>query len=368
MKGTVKLIQAHNDRNVLKLPRQLELNLAFSVKAVGGGRISRNAVHSFDFTTISSEKALYAAWKKFSVGKKSRIDVAEYQKHLKINISNLYTDLLSGIYEHGKYQPFTICDPKTRKIHKATVRDRLVHQAVVSAIEPLFEKRFIYDSYSCRIGKGTHSGVARLSLFLRQASYNNTQKVYVLKCDVWQFFASIDHEILMRQIEARIDDEQTLQLLRTILLSHNAETGKGIPLGNVTSQLFANIYLHELDWFVKQTMGVKHYLRYCDDFVVISTDKDYLESIIDPIKQFLGDNLRLELHPNKVSIRSWDQGIDFLGYVLRPYATIIRTKTKKRMLVRVTSENISSYLGICSHANGHELSDLVKNISWNGQE
>lgn len=271
-------------------------------------------------------------------------------------------------YEHGKYQPFTICDPKQRRIHKATVRDRLVHQAVVSAIEPLFEKRFIYDSYSCRVGKGTHAGVELLGLFLRQASHNNTEKVYVLKCDVRQFFASIDHEILMRHIEARIDDEQTLELLRTVLLSHNAENGRGIPLGNVTSQLFANIYLHELDWFIKQTMCIRYYLRYCDDFVVVSTYKDYLTSLIEPIKQFLAENLKLELHPNKVSIRSWNQGIDFLGYVLRPNATTLRTKTKRRMLSRVNGNNVSSYLSICAHANEFELSQIVKLLAWDKQE
>lgn len=271
---------------------------------------------------------------------------------------------MTDTYTHDVYQPFTICDPKQRQIHKATVRDRLVHQAIVSIVEPLFEKRFIYDSYSCRIGKGTHAGVERLGLFLRQVSRNDTRKVYVLKCDVRRFFASIDHEILMKQIESKVDDEQTLQLLRTILLSHNAETGKGIPLGNVTSQLFANIYLHELDWFMKQTLGIKSYLRYCDDFVVVSTDRFYLQSLITPIRQFLMNELKLELHPTKVSIRSWDQGVDFLGYVLRPHATSIRTKTKRRMLIRVTDDNLSSYLGVCSHANGYKLSQLVATIAW----
>lgn len=290
--------------------------------------------------------------------------MAEYHKRLRVNTKQLHQDITSGNYEHGKYQPFTICDPKQRQIHKATVRDRLVHQAVVSAIEPLFEKRFIFDSYSCRVGKGTHAGVARLGLFLRQASRNNTKKVYALKCDVRQFFASIDHEILMKQIESRIHDEQTLELLRTILLSHGAELGKGIPLGNVTSQLFANIYLHELDWFMKQTMGIKHYLRYCDDFVVVSTDKAYLQSLIEPVGQFLADYLKLELHPNKVSIHSWNQGVDFLGYVLRPYAISIRTKTKRRMLARATENNVSSYLGVCSHANAYELSQVVSIIAW----
>lgn len=309
------------------------------LKLSGGGWVSRNAVHSFDFTTICSEKALHTAWKKFSTGKKSRRDVAEFQKYLAVNI-------------------------KQRQIHKATVRDRLVHQAAVSAIESLFEKQFIYDSYSCRVGKGTHVGVERLGLFLRQASRNNTKKVYALKCDVRQFFASIDHEILMMQIETKIDDEQTLELLRTIILSHKSEYSKGIPLGNVTSQLFANIYLHELDWFMKQTLGVKQYLRYCDDFIVVSTDKYYLQSLIEPIKQFLAADLKLELHPNKVSIRSWDQGIDFLRYVSRPHATLIRTKTKRRMLARVNEKNKSSYLGVCSHANAYNLSRVVELIAW----
>jgi len=335
--------------------------------STGGGLTKRSLVHAIDFSTISSIKALNLAWKKFSSGKKSRLDVAHYQKYLADNIQALHDALENNTYEHSVYEPFLICDPKQRQIHKATVRDRLVHQAIVSVIEPLFEKRFIYDSYSCRIGKGTHAGVERLGLFLRQASYNNTTKVYVLKCDVRQFFASIDHEILMKQIESKVDDEQTLQLLRTILLSHNAETGKGIPLGNVTSQLFANIYLHELDWFMKQNLGIKHYLRYCDDFVVVSTDKAYLQSLIEPIRKFLMNKLKLELHPTKVSIHSWNQGVDFLGYVLRPYATSIRAKTRRRMLARVTEDNLSSYLGVCSHANGYKLSQLVATVAWSSE-
>lgn len=168
----------------------------------------------------------------------------------------------------------------------------------------------------------------------------------------------------MQLIEAKIDDEATLQLLRTILLSHNAETGKGIPLGNVTSQLFANIYLHELDWFMKQALGIKYYLRYCDDFVVVSTDKAYLESLVSPIRQFLATDLKLELHPNKISIRTWRQGVDFLGYVLRPCAVTPRTKTRRRMLTRVNENNLSSYLGVCSHANAYHLAQTVMLLAW----
>lgn len=271
---------------------------------------------------------------------------------------------MTGSYTHHTYERFTIHDPKQRQIHKATVADRIVHQAVVSAIEPLFEPRFIYDSYSCRIGKGTHHGVKRLKTFLLQASRNNTKKVYALKCDIRKYFASIDHEILFRLITERIEDEAILELIRSIILSHGAEVGKGIPLGNVTSQLFANIYLHELDWFMKQELGVRHYIRYCDDFAVVSSGKEYLQDLIEPIRQFLAETLSLQLHPNKVTIRSWDQGIDFLGHVQRPHATTIRTKTKRRMLVKVAEHNLSSYDGICSHADEYRLGQLLRVVAW----
>lgn len=303
------------------MPRQLELGLIF-VDSIGGGRHKSSVIHSIDFTTICSQIALNTAWKKFSRCKKSRVDVAEFQKNLLHNISNLHNLLVSGNYKHSSYQMFRICDPKQRTIHKAIVADRLVHQAIVSAIEPVFDKQFIYDSYSCRIGKGTHAGVSRLNLFLRRESHNDSQKVYVLKCDVRQFFATIDHDTLIRLIKQKICDKQTLDLLKIIINSHSSSAGKGIPLGNVTSQLFANIYLHELDWFMKQTLGIKHYLRYCDDFMVVSTDRTYLLSLIEPIHHFLSDKLMLELHPNKISICSWDQGIDFLGYELLTIAWV----------------------------------------------
>lgn len=313
---------------------------------------------------IVSIKALMYAWQKFSLGKKSRADVAAYQKRLKGNIKALHGTLASGQYEHHRYERFIVHDPKRREIHKATVADRILHQAIVTAIEPLFEPRFIYDSYSCRVRKGTHAGVERLKVFLRQASKNNTQKVYVLKCDIRKYFASIDHEILLALVARRVQDEAILELMRSIILSHNASTGKGIPLGNITSQLFANIYLHELDWFMKQTLGIRQYIRYCDDFVIVSTDKVYLQSLIDPIRAFLHKALQLELHPDKVEIRSWNQGVDFLGNVLRPHATTLRNKTKQRMLARVAEQNLSSYLGLCSHADAHYLSQIIELVAW----
>ena len=168
----------------------------------------------------------------------------------------------------------------------------------------------------------------------------------------------------MERLALRLDDERILWLIREILLSHGSETGRGIPLGNVTSQLFANVYLHELDWYMKQTLGVRWYARYYDDFAVVSADREYLERLIEPIRLFLSSQLGLELHPSKVTIRSWDQGVDFLGFVLRPHTTTLRTKTKQRMLTRVTKQNLSSYMGIGSHANAYRVGQIVQLLAW----
>lgn len=326
--------------------------------------LGRSAHSDVSFKDIGSIKALTAAWQKFSRGKKSRQDVAEFHKNLQNQLQSLHSALQGGSYQHERYQQFIIQDPKTRQIHKACVKDRVVHQAIVNAIEPLFESRFIYDSYSCRVGKGTHKGIERLQTFLRRASHNDTRQVYVLKCDIRKYFASIDHEILLMLLARHIKDEEILELLRSIILSHGAETGKGIPLGNVTSQLFANIYLHELDWYMKQTLGVTWYGRYCDDFVVISTDKGYLIELVEVVRRFLAETLQLELHPDKVSIRSWRQGVDFLGYVLRPHTVTLRTKTRRRATQRTNENNLSSYLGLCSHAQAYRLSLVLQLIAW----
>jgi len=283
---------------------------------------------------------------------------------LEENVFELQAQLKTSGYRHGAYVPFTIWDPKQRRIHKATVRDRLVHQAVVTAIEPLFEPGFIYDSFSCRVGKGTHAGVKRLRQFLAKTSQNDQRPVYALKCDIHQFFASVDHKKLLDLLSIKIEDQQTLVLLNEIINSFSMSSGKAIPLGNLTSQLFANVYMHELDWFIKHTLRQKHYIRYCDDFVIVGTNRNELVALVEPINNFLVSCLGLQLHPRKVSIRSWSQGIDFLGYVLKPHCVVLRSKTKNRILKRVDHANISSYLGVCSHANAYKLQQTLLNKLW----
>jgi hypothetical protein len=246
----------------------------------------------------------------------------------------------------------------------------------------LFDDHFIHFSLSSRKGKGIHFGITHLRRFILKISANGGKPCFALKMDIKRFFDTIDHEILKKLICKRLTDEKTLLLVDTIINSFTKIAGKksGIPLGNATSQLFANIYLHVLDDFIKQSLREKFYLRYCDDFIILSSDFHHLQSLINPIHEFLKNNLLLELHPNKISIRSINQGIDFIGYVLFTKHMLLRPRTKKRMLKRLQNtfrsfyvgrtepttmdQQLQSYLGMLSHANQYSLSTLLKNAYW----
>ena len=233
---------------------------------------------------------------------------------------------------------------------------------------PVFDKLFNYDSYSCRLKKGTHKAIDRLERFTRIVSQNHTQPCFALKCDIKKFFASIDHLILSSLIKRKIKDKDTLWLVEEIINSFNSrerererETRRGLPIGNLTSQIFANIYLDELDQFIKHKLKIKYYLRYCDDFVILDTDRNKLEKIILQIADFLKLNLKLSLHPDKIIIRKLKQGIDFLGYVVLPHYRVLRTKTKRRMLKKINQNNLSSYLGLLKHCNSYKLKNRILN-------
>jgi len=285
-----------------------------------------------------------------------------YKRRLEANLFELREELTSRRYRHGAYEPFTVYDPKQRRIHKACVRDRVVHQAFVNVLEPLFEPDFIHDSYSCRVGKGTHAAVRRLRTFLLSESRNHRWTAYALKCDVRKFFDSVDHAILLLLLERRVHDSRMMDLLERVIVSFSTKPGKGLPLGNLTSQLFANIYLHELDRFVKHVLREKQYLRYCDDFMIVDGSRERLLGLIPKLDSFLRDHLKLHLHPDKISVRSWSQGVDFLGYVSLPRATVVRTKTALRMRKNIADGNVTSYLGMCIHANAHELEQELRNV------
>lgn len=335
-------------------------------------------------------ESLFAAWNAFKVGKTGREDVANFEWKLEENIFALHRDLKSKAYRHAAYFAFFIADPKQRHIHKATVRDRVVHHAVFQVLNPIFEPTFIADSYSCRVGKGSHKGVDALSYMVRKISRNYTRPCFVLKCDVRRFFDSIDHSVLLEILRERIADTDVMYLLETIVESFPAgqlnifERRKGVPIGNLTSQLFANVYMNVFDQFMKHERKIEHYARYTDDFIIVSDNRDSLIALLPKIRSFLSEKLHIELHPKKVSICQPHQGVDFLGYVLRRHSHVLRTKTKNRMIKKLAMrvadcnaelisantlrQTLNSYLGVLSHANGHGLGEKITNDTILGLE
>ncbi|MFH1608794.1 MAG: reverse transcriptase/maturase family protein, partial [Patescibacteria group bacterium] len=255
---------------------------------------------------------------------------------------------------------------KPRDIHKATVRDRLLHHAIYRVLYLYFDNKFVYDSYSCRKNKGTHKAIYRFESFIRKVSKNNTKQCWILKCDIRKFFANIDHDILKSILEKYIQDKSIIWLLNNVIDSFNisGKTKKGLPLGNLTSQLLVNVYMNEFDQFVKRKLKVEYYIRYADDFVVLSEDKKYLEDILERMQEFLENNLKLEMHPDKVFIKTIASGVDFLGWVHFTKHRVLRTSTKRRMFRKLKSnqkpETINSYLGMLRHGNSYKLGKDIK--------
>lgn len=281
------------------------------------------------------------------------------------NIASLYTDLKNQTYVHGPYVEFNISDPKPRVIHKATVRDRVVHHLIYKELYWHFHFRFIHDSYSCRRNKGTHRALNRFKDFAQAVSKNHTRTCYVLKCDIQKFFASIDHVTLLKILERHIADPNMLWLINQVISSFYARApGVGLPLGNLTSQLLVNIYMHEFDMYVKQELRVKYYIRYADDCVILSHDRKSLEDILPKIHVFLEERLRLVLHEGKTFISTYSSGVDFLGWVHFPYHRQIRTSTKKRVVRNMRNypkrETVTSYQGLLGHGDTHDLQKYLK--------
>jgi len=304
------------------------------------------------------------AWRKFSKGKRNSSEVAEFEFSLEENLCSLHERLVCGLWTNDPYTPRPISDPKPRIIHIASVRDRVLYQAVYQQLYQIFDKSFIHDSYASRKGKGTHAGVNRFEVFARKVSANYTRNAFVLKCDIRKFFDGIDHTLLFSLVSKKITDQDVLALIHRIISSFETAQNKGLPLGNVTSQIFANIYLNELDQFVKHTLKAPYYIRYCDDFVILDNKHMVLEQLVEKIRTFLREKLLLELHPNKVTIRKLRQGTDFLGYVSLPHYRVLRTRTKRRMLARINPKNLPSYLGLLSHCRGEKLRRQIARLDF----
>ena len=335
-----------------------------------GKRLCRGGVHPSTFThsydSIISVENLLAAWTEFRRGKRGRTDVLEFQFNLMSNILQLHHDLHNHTYTHAGYEHFVVTDPKRRDIHKASVRDRLVHHAIYRVLYPYFDKRFIHDSYSCRNNKGTHKAIAQFKSFAVKVSHNHTRTCYVLKCDIRKFFASINHTILIQILEKQIRDKNIISLLTEVIQSfYSTELGKGLPLGNLTSQLLVNIYLNEFDQYIKHTLKIKYYIRYADDFVFLNHNPKSLTKIVRYIVLFLRNELRLELHPKKVSITTVASGVDFLGWVQFPCHQVLRGVTRRRVVKRLQNLEVNaatrqSYVGLLGQGHMYRVSRALE--------
>lgn len=323
------------------------------------------SISNISFEKIISIENLLLAWKEFLKSKSGKKDIQEFQLNLMDNIFELHNDLKDKKYTHGDYKAFNISDPKPRNIHKASIRDRFFHHAIYRILYPYFDKKFIYDSYSCRLGKGTHKAGERFKSFAGKISKNNTKTCWILKCDIRKFFASIDQEILLKILNESIEDKDITWLLERVIKSfYSTKEGKGLPLGNLTSQLLVNIYMNKFDQWIKHKMKFKYYIRYADDFVVLSENKEYLLELIPKIQNFLAEELKLFLHPNKVFIKTLYSGVDFLGWVNFPRHRVLRTTTKRKMFRNMLLNNrkepiIQSYLGLLKHGNGYKLRERI---------
>lgn len=299
---------------------------------------------------LFSLENLYRAYRRCRRHKRNTVNALRFEQHLEENLVALHEELSAGTYRPGRSVAFLVEKPKRREIFAADFRDRVVHHVLVGYLEPRWERRFIHDSYACRQSKGTHKGVERLRSFTRQATANGTRRAWYLQLDIRGFFNSIDRDILYARLAAKEDDPAVLWLIRTLvcydptagcilrrarpadfaqLPAHKtlfkAAAGCGLPIGNLTSQFFANVYLDALDQFVKHQLKARYYLRYCDDMVLLSTDPAELAAWESEIEAFLARTLRLALNERR-KLRPVADGIDFLGYIVRPNYLLVRRR------------------------------------------
>ncbi len=317
-----------------------------------------------------SFEALLCASEQARRGKRCRPTVAAFEFNLERELCRLHEELTQKTYRPGAYRSFFIHEPKKRQISAAPYRDRVVHHALVSVLEPIFESTFIADSYACRKGKGTHAAVHRCQHFSRQYRY-------VLKADIRKFFPSVDHQILKALLARKIKDPDVMWLVEQIIDGSNSqeviqhcfpddnlftslERRRGIPIGNQTSQFFANVYLDPLDHFVKDWLGIKGFVRYVDDFLVFSDDKEYLAEVREQIRCFLV-SLRLRLHPKKNVISPVKNGIRFLGFRVFPTHRLLPKDNVRRFRRRIRDMQQSYATGDISLPEIQE-----RMMSWSG--
>lgn len=287
------------------------------------------------FPKICSFESLYRGFREARKGKRYNVEVLRFSEDLEGNLLNLSRQLRERSYEPEGFKTFILFDPKERRISAPYFRDRVIHRSLHNTLEPVFEKRFIYDSYACRLGKGTHRAVDRLQYFMREK-----ENSYYLKCDIRGYFDSVDHRVLREEISRKVDDEGIDWLVSKLLEDYSSDVGegKGMPIGTLYSQLFANIYLDRFDHFVKQSLGVSYYVRYMDDFVLLSDSKHRLHDWKDAMQGFLEQELELDLPGCKTTLEPVEKGATFLGYRVFPGYRRLRKRNKLKFRRRLREQ------------------------------
>jgi retron-type reverse transcriptase len=348
---------------------------------------------------------LFEAYHACRKNKRKTMNAAAFEVDHESNLVALWKQINTGSYYPGRSLAFVVDKPVKREIFAAEFRDRVVHHLIINKINRLLEREFIYDSYACRVGKGTHMGIRRLDRFMRRCSANHTRDAYVLKMDIKGFFMSIDRGLLFERLRAFLhlhytetDRDLIIDLCRRVITHDpasdcrirgnrrawdglpqdkslfHARYGCGLPIGNLTSQVFANFYLNPFDHFVKKTLGIRYYGRYVDDFVIVHESRDFLKGLVPVIRDFLKRELSLTLHPKKIYLQHVRHGVVYLGAVIKPHRVTVTGRTKRNFAERLAAQNrisenhrpdreeksrfracVNSYLGILSHYATYRL-------------
>jgi RNA-directed DNA polymerase len=363
---------------------------------------------------------LFEAYFECRKNKRNTANALAFEIDYENNLVQLCEDINNGTYQIGRSIAFIVDKPVKREIFAADFRDRVMHHLVIGKLNHLFEKQFIYDSYSCRVDKGTHFGIQRLDKFIRQCSANYTKDCYILKLDLQGFFMSINKNILFEKLENFINEkyEQSdkvliIKLCKQVIFNdptkkciikgnrtdwNNLPQNKslfhskpncGLPIGNLTSQVFANFYMDSFDHFVKHDLKIRYYGRYVDDFVIVHEDNQYLKNLIPKLSEFLQTELQTTIHPKKIYLQHYSKGVKFLGTVILPNRIYIADRTKGNFYNTIERQNqiarnhkptkeeqqafqssMNSYLGIMKHYKSYKLRKemIFKNLSawwWN---
>lgn len=315
-----------------------------------------------------------AAYKRAKLQKTYKKEVIEFEMSLENNLTNLMRKIQNGTYRLGKYYQFTVYEPKERIIQALPFVDRIVHQWYVEEfIKPYIVPKFISTSYACLTGKGTHKAVEEVQRQMR-IMWRNRGDFWILKCDIKKFFNSIHPDILYQILHKYIKDKKLLQFTKLLIFCSRAPNSSGIPIGNYTSQFFANIYLNELDSYIKRKLKIRFYVRYMDDFILLLNSKEECKEIKRLIEEFLEKNLSLELN-QKSRYYPCHMGVNFCGYRIFTTHKLLRTSSKKKIKANVRKWNklwrknklnfpealqsINSWLGHASHCNSYHLQQKV---------